>query len=244
MSDLVNTMKRGLRRRSAPWLAVVLLLACQRRESPPPLKIMPLGDSITQGAPMNPGYRILLWRQLQKDGAPVDFVGSQSAYFMRQSPATDFDSDHEGHWGWTVRQILEHLGSWANQTKPDIVLLHIGSNDVFHGRHTAAIIADIKRCILLLRRYNPKVTVFVAQLIPCRDAEATRYIVELNQALPAMAREVSTAVSPIIVVDQFTGFDALTDTYDGIHPNPVGSEKMAARWYAALQPVLRAAARP
>jgi lysophospholipase L1-like esterase len=44
----------------------------------------------------------------------------------------------------------------------------------------------------------------------------------------------ATAASPIMVVDQWTGFDATADTVDGVHPNASGSTKMAAKWSAAL----------
>jgi hypothetical protein len=35
----------------------------------------------------------------------------------------------------------------------------------------------------------------------------------------------STTDSSIVVVDQFTGFDAKVDTYDGIHPGSAGETK-------------------
>jgi hypothetical protein len=31
------------------------------------------------------------------------------------------------------------------------------------------------------------------------------------------------------------GFDAATDTYDGVHPNRAGEQKMSARWYGVLR---------
>jgi hypothetical protein len=35
-------------------------------------------------------------------------------------------------------------------------------------------------------------------------------------------------------VDQFTGFDAETETYDGLHPIESASDKMAQRWFDAI----------
>src|SRR5439155_20445050 len=37
---------------------------------------------------------------------------------------------------------------------------------------------------------------------------------------------------------QWTGFDAVADTVDGVHPNTGGFQKMANRWYPALTQVL------
>ena len=39
---------------------------------------------------------------------------------------------------------------------------------------------------------------------------------------------------PVFLVDQFVDFDAQTETYDGIHPNDLGEEKMAQRWFEAI----------
>ena len=44
--------------------------------------------------------------------------------------------------------------------------------------------------------------------------------------------------SPVIVVDHFTGFDAATQTYDGVHPNADGEIHLSDRWLAALEDVL------
>jgi hypothetical protein len=48
----------------------------------------------------------------------------------------------------------------------------------------------------------------------------------------------STTASPVVVVDQWTGFSATSDTKDGVHPNDsTGSQKMADAWFAALEPL-------
>jgi lysophospholipase L1-like esterase len=43
----------------------------------------------------------------------------------------------------------------------------------------------------------------------------------------------------VVLVDQFAGFDAEQDTYDGTHPNVGGSQKIADKWFAAMQPLLQ-----
>jgi lysophospholipase L1-like esterase len=40
---------------------------------------MPLGDSITDGYEVPGGYRDSLWRSLESDGYPVDFIDMHSA---------------------------------------------------------------------------------------------------------------------------------------------------------------------
>ena len=44
----------------------------------------------------------------------------------------------------------------------------------------------------------------------------------------------TTAQSPITVVDQWTGYNDSTDTVDGVHPNASGNAKISAKWYPPL----------
>ena len=59
-----------------------------------PLRVMPLGDSITWGVGSSTGngYRGPLWSMLAADGHPLDFVGT-----VRDGSMSD--SDNEGHSG-------------------------------------------------------------------------------------------------------------------------------------------------
>ncbi len=203
--------------------------------------IMPLGDSLTQGTAEYPGYRVLLWDALRAQGFRVDFVGSQRNYFMRRWGAHGFDADHEGHWGWTVARLLEPLESWVCRERPDIVLLQAGINDLFNGYKVEKIVGQLGEMIAVLRRCNPRVVVCVAQLTPILDEQSGPRVPELNRAIAELGR-LGTSESPVVVVDQYRGFDAQADTYDGLHPNASGAAKMAARWLEALEPVLRGAA--
>jgi hypothetical protein len=55
--------------------------------------------------------------------------------------------------------------------------------------------------------------------------------------VPSWAAANTTAASPVAVVDQWTGFDAATDTRDGVHSNDAGATKIAANWFKALVPL-------
>src|SRR4051812_25542414 len=69
-------------------------------------------------------------------------------------------------------------------------------------------------------------------------------VVALNNAIPGWAAGLTTAQSPITVADLWTGFDAVADTVDGVHPNDGGFQKMADRWYPALTQALGATTPP
>src|SRR3954467_14040571 len=84
-------------------------------------RLMPLGDSITEGTQVPGGYRIGLWQRFTTNGNRVDFVGSQF-----NGPASLGDHDHEGHPGWRIDQIDANIVGWLQATTPRTVLLHIG----------------------------------------------------------------------------------------------------------------------
>ncbi|MDP5312650.1 GDSL-type esterase/lipase family protein [Streptomyces poriferorum] len=202
-----------------------------------PVRIMPLGDSITG----SPGcWRSLLWDQLQKAGyTDIDFVGTLNA----QSCALTHDADNEGHGGFLATTTADQnlLPGWLATTAPDIVVMHFGTNDVWSSIAPDTILAAYTKLVGQMRASNPAMKVLVAQIIPINPsscAECAARTVAFNERIPAWARGITTAQSPVTVVDQWTGFDTATDTYDGVHPNAVGDAKMAARWFPALSALL------
>jgi hypothetical protein len=212
-------------------------------ESPAPVspsataKVMPLGDSITESTAGMPTYRYFLWRLAQDAGYNIDFVGSMQGAHDGPPSNTDFDMDHEGHWGWRADEVLALLPGWAATASPDIVLLHIGHNDVCQGHTIDSTINDISAIVDVLRTANPTVAILLAQNIasawPCHER-----LPELVSRLPGLTSSKSTAESPVSLVDQHTGFDPETMTWDGQHPNEQGESLMAERWFAPLRALL------
>lgn len=202
-------------------------------------RVMPIGDSITQANTMTDSYRRPLWRDLADVGFDVDFVGSLNTNFDGPTPNPDFDLDHEGHWGWRADQFLaaDRLPQWALAQQPDVALIHLGTNDVRVGQDTASTIDELRQIIEILRGVNPGVVVFLARVIPSTQPWASG-LESLNSEIPNLVASMDTAASPVLIVDQFAGFDASIDTYDGVHPNLAGETKMAAKWFAALAPQL------
>ena len=209
------------------------------------IRILPLGNSITQGENQGVDNYNTWRRQLYFDLGTIftapdtfDFIGSENTAFPGNPfPNNDFDPDHEGHWGWRSDEIQSNLSSWlSNLDTPDFVLMHLGSNDCFASQQVASTIAELEAIIDTLRLFNPAVTTLVAQIIPSPSIDPC--INELNDSIPDLALRKNQVGSPVIVVDQHTGFDAATETYDGIHPNLLGEMKVAARWFSALQPLI------
>ena len=210
---------------------VVLAFAGASAESAHPLRIMPLGDSITEGRDGSATYRYWLEKDLERADRPIDFVGSHKGVYGGSPRFGDFDQDNEGHWGWTTGQILEHIDEWAAAARPDVALVHLGTNDVV--RNPAVIPQNLASIIASLRKANPHVVVLLARLIPMHGYDGK--LGPVNEAIERVAREQTSAESPVVLVRQDEGFDVAADTYDGIHPNESGEKKMAKRWFEAIR---------
>lgn len=203
------------------------------------VRIMALGDSITG----SPGcWRALLWERLREAGhTDVDFVGT----LPPQGCGIAHDGDNEGHGGALVTNVADQnqLPGWLSATRPDIVMMHFGTNDVWSNRPTATILAAYGKLVDQMRADNPDMKLLVAQIIPMNPStcgECGQRVSALNAAIPGWAAAKTTARSPVVVVDQWTGFSTAADTYDGVHPNAAGDQKMAGRWFPALTALLGA----
>jgi lysophospholipase L1-like esterase len=196
-----------------------------------PIRIMPLGDSITEAEKPQNSYRRSLWFNLKNAGCEIDFVGSKKGVRNRTAPLQDFDSDHEGYWGYRVDQILPFIKARTTQYKPDIALIHLGSNDVFNGQSFEGTIEELKILINEIRTVQPEVTIFIAKIIPSRRFVAE--ISDFNIKLEAAFKSFNTPTSKLILVDQ--NVDYLLDyNYDGTHPNSTGEQRIADKWANAI----------
>ena len=217
------------------------------------IRIMPLGDSITEGYPDDNGYRRYLYKKLvDTTGYNVNFVGG-----ITQGSPADFDRDHEGHGGWQaggtnppppgyqVPFLSDHLSQYLIQQKPQIVLLHIGTNDISETGSfwikTPSQIADTIRYLMdLIYNNNPNTKTILARIInrntpyPAKEDETTL----VNQLLQARADSLITLGRNITVVDMEPVLNYSTDMSDSLHPNTNGYWKMSNTWFTTLTNVL------
>ncbi|MBB5874299.1 lysophospholipase L1-like esterase [Allocatelliglobosispora scoriae] len=219
-------------------MLLTFTVATPAQSAAAPVRIMPLGDSITGG----PGcWRAVLWDRLQRSGfTDIDFVGTLPG----GGCSVAHDGDNEGHGGFKATGIADQnqLPAWLAATRPDIVLMHLGTNDVWNNIPAATILAAFSKLVDQMRASNPNIKILAAQIIPMTPSGCTwcpTGVAALNGAIPGWAAGKSTAQSPITVVDQFTGFDTVADTNgDGVHPDDSGFQKISDRWYPALTPLL------
>jgi lysophospholipase L1-like esterase len=202
-------------------------------------RIMPIGDSITEASGSRNSYRRPLWHLLYDMGVNIDFVGSRRGNRDGQAPKPDFDTDHEGHWGWKADRFLndDNIAKWSSMYRPDIILIHLGTNDIFGGQSVSSTIDEIGRIVEIVRDANPRVIALIATIIPTSDPSRPS-LLPFNQAIPELVALKNQPNSPVLLVDQFSGFDASVDTYDGVHPDLSGERKMAQKWFGALRTLI------
>ncbi|KAI3540284.1 cellulose-binding protein [Colletotrichum abscissum] len=197
------------------------------------VKIMPLGDSITG----SPGcWRALLWKKLQDNNIKnIDFVGT----LPPQGCGFDYDGDNEGHGGLLATDLAREsrLERWLGDTKPDIVMMHLGSNDVWSTKKPEEILGALDKLVDQMRASKESMKILIAQVTPLDPAGCTncmRGIEDFNKVIPNWASSKSNEKSRITVVDCHKDFNVKGMTRDGVHPNGKGDEKLADSWFEPL----------
>ncbi len=189
----------------------------------------------------------------------MDLVGSQSA-------GSAFFSDHQHAGiggsrdqyverllvdGYDQRngvQILNPPRNYLDEYYPDIILLHIGTNDVTHesdlisNQRVSAILDLIDQYEV---RSGKTVTVFLALIInrrlPCSAGSGCQTTKNWNAFLEGMAQTRINNGDKIVIVDmendagiEYTDVDFTAADPQGLHLNSNGYGKMAALWYSTI----------
>lgn len=228
----------------------------QTSSSQAPLKIMPLGNSITEGYTIplptdRNGYRKPLKQKLDSAGLTFDFVGSLTN-------GSFADNQHEGHGGWHAKHwhqnsnydLNSHLRSFLEMNPPDIILLHIGTNDIgeyWDSRNDNTIdttVADVSDLLDTIYTFDPTIKVILAKIINREDNPDSPTIDEtaetsaFNIALEVMANNRIANGDNLTLVDMESALIYPDDLSDGVHPNDIGYNKMSQVWFDAIQSIL------
>ncbi len=201
-----------------------------------PYRIMPLGNSITQGNHGFPsGYRDDLAHLLLEDGIDFEMVGSIN-------DRSGFYPWHEGHSGRTADEIDAEINSWLNASSPNIVLLHIGTNDISRGESNESTIIEIERILDKIYNHNSRTIILLCSLIPRFDSWENRpqRTDELNLLIKQLFNQKRNEGFSIYYVGQNESFKSnenWTQDYmsDYVHPNDDGYHIMAVTFFNILK---------
>lgn len=131
--------------------------------------IMPMGDSITG----SPGCgRALLWNNLQNTGfTRIDSVGT----LPPQGCGIPYDGDNEGHGGILATDIANQnlMPGWLAATQPGVVVMHLGTHDVWSARSPDAIVAASSTLVDQMRAQSPSMQILVAQTLLMNPSNCT-----------------------------------------------------------------------
>ncbi|MGJ6969560.1 FG-GAP-like repeat-containing protein [Streptosporangium sp. G11] len=201
---------------------------------PPPmdLRVMPLGDSITygQGTSDLSGYRARLSSQLADDVDSLDYVGSQQSGQLS-------DRDHEGHQGWTIDRISDIATCTVREFRPNVVTLHIGTNDMWRDLNVAAAHERLRNVIRKILTAAPETTVLVATLIPSTSPAVMERIQRYNAAIPGVVADFRAIGRSVHLVDMSAVGTA--DMADTLHPNANGFRKMGDAFDRKISDIVR-----
>ena len=214
------------------------------------IKLMTMGDSITDGFWREGGYRVFLCDKLEENGLSqyVDFVGSQKS-------GSCYDNEHEGYTayaieGFTVRGIGSRSGiakfapDKIKEFQPDVLTLMIGTNDILSqydldnaGNRLEALVDS---CLEAL----PEGGKLYLASIPDMDANNHTYINEKKftvESMDGFVADYNAKVKALVEKKQGEGKNiefcdihgvmTKDDLYDGVHPTTDGYKKIANFWY-------------
>lgn len=194
-----------------------------------PLRVLPLGDSITDGvgSTTGNGYRKPLWDDLSAAGHSLDFVGTSRAGSMS-------DPNNEGHPGWRIDQIADIADGSLARYKPNVVTLMIGTNDLNQNYQVSAAGDRLHALVDRILADDPGATVLLANLIVSTSSTVNSNWAAYNGQVAGVVQAEQAAGRHVRLVDMAHALSA-SDLSDSLHPNDGGYQKMADAFSAGVQ---------
>ena len=178
-------------------------------------RVVALGDSLTAGLGLPPeqAWPALVQRRIDEAGLDVEVVNA-------------------GVSGDTTAGGVRRL-DWALDGDVRVLILELGANDGLRGLPVDQMQDNLSTMIETAKRRNITVLLCGMEAPPNFGPQYTR---EFRQAFRDLADEHDVAFLPFFL-DGVAG-DAALNQADGIHPNEIGTRRVADLVWQALQPLL------
>lgn len=225
-----------------------------------PIRIMPLGDSITAGYTNNPdwkhpfefGYRSGLYKLLTNAGYNFQFVGGSPEPWdgkwrvPSNHPSTDLRQlqmdKHRGYGGWNIMKIQKNVAQWIKEDRPNVILLMIGINGINANSSN-----QLDSLVKTIFETDKNVKLLVAQITPLSrfNKDLFDYNTYIRQTLVSSYAGKGYTINTVDLYKHF-----LTDPGDpssidakrlsnGInHPTNPLYDKMAESWFQGIKLLL------
>jgi acyl-CoA thioesterase I len=178
-------------------------------------KILILGDSLTEG------YGV------EKEDA---FPGQLETKLKLWQPR--FQVLNGGSSGSTSASGVRRL-KWYGKSKPDLVLLTLGSNDGLRGVKPAETLKNVEAAILFCREHKWPVILAGLKVPPNYGNE---YATAFEKVYPTLATQYKIPLIPFLL--EGVAGEAKFNQADGLHPNEKGHEIIAENLFQFLKPIL------
>ncbi|KAF1807844.1 SGNH hydrolase [Eremomyces bilateralis CBS 781.70] len=200
------------------------------------LRILCVGDSITVGAASGDGngYRLQLRNNLSNDN--VVFAGTEFSGGMA-------DGYFAAWTGKTIQYVTDHVKPSLEQ-RPNIILLHLGTNDMTEnsaisteGNDPSGAAQRLGNLIDQMIALCPDAIIMVAMIINTCDPSQAPQTQRYQLLVAKIAQQYSSKGHKVIAVD-FTTFP-ISQLRDCIHPADEGYREMGHYWYDFITQIPR-----
>ncbi len=221
------------------------------------LKIMAVGDSITDDCSTNGAWRAPLQPLLETNG----FAFTNTGRLLSAGYAGFTKRKHEGYCGsvvgppgvfavynyTTTNAYLQKIVGDAlaiTNNRPDLILILIGANDIGRGRNPWSVATnDMPNLLGVIFSNVPNAHVLLAKTTTLQNAGIgyAAYATNVpiyNAALQRMVNQRRALGQNVFLADMFSAVDYTTGFLnDHLHPGPVGLKAIAAEWAARIQTI-------
>ena len=223
-----------------------------------PIKIMCIGDSITDDCEVNGAWRAELQYLLTNNSYAFNFVGRQASGVSGVFTQTH----HEGYCGAVVatpgvypahqyaaaQNYLQNIvpGALAvTNNRPDVVLILIAANDIGQGRDPNEVAStDLPVVINMVFSNVPNASVILAKITSLQSATLQSYgayagnVPIYNAYLQTMVNQRRALGQHISLADMFSVVDYNTMFMaDHVHPNTTGLIAVANEWLTRIKAI-------
>ncbi len=215
-----------------------------------PIKVMAIGDSITDDCVTNGAWRLFLQPLLETNGIVFTNTGR-----LQSTGYPGFTKRrHEGYCGTVIappgvfavynysttdaylQKIVRDALAITNN-RPDLVLILIGANDIGRGRNPWTVATnDMPNLLSVIFSNVPNANVILAKMTTLQNANLgyNAYATNVpiyNAALQAMVNQQRAAGQNVFLADMFSAVDYSTMFLsDHLHPSPPGLRAIATEW--------------
>ena len=222
------------------------------------LKLMPVGDSITDDCSTNGAWRLFLQPMLETNGVAFTNTGR----LLSTGYPGFTQRRHEGYCGSVIgppgvfavynysttdaylqKIVRDALAVTSN--RPQLMLILIGANDLGRGRNPWAVATnDMPGLLNVIFSNVPNAHVMLAKTTTLQDAGlgynlyATNVPI-YNAALQALVNQRRALGQNVFLADMFSAVDYGTMFLsDHLHPNPLGLKAIAKEWATRIETIL------